>query len=122
MICQSLLRSEQFTLTVDEIGENDWVKLNSSSYGFYRVQYSNDMLTNLMPAVADMSLPPLDRLGLLDDLFALVTIYLFVFFLKFYLGNTEGLINLFMLLVKILPFVSFLSKLLCIVFKVFILS
>lgn len=30
------------------------------------------MLERLVPAIRDQSLPPLDRLGLLDDLFALV--------------------------------------------------
>lgn len=41
--------------------------------GFYRIQYSTAMLESLLPGVRDLSLPPVDRLGLQNDLFSLVT-------------------------------------------------
>jgi hypothetical protein len=40
--------------------------------GYYRTRYPASMLSQLVTAVRDGSLPPLDRLGLLDDCFALV--------------------------------------------------
>ena len=40
--------------------------------GFYRTQYTSEMLDALLPAIRDGSLPPRDRLGLQNDLFALV--------------------------------------------------
>ena len=48
------------------------LQLNPGQVGFYRVQYSSDMLELLLPAIKDNSLPPRDRLGLQSDLFALV--------------------------------------------------
>ncbi|KAK3914792.1 Puromycin-sensitive aminopeptidase [Frankliniella fusca] len=66
------LASQEDTLTIDGLNKQNWVKLNPSQNGFYRVQYSSEMLENLMPAISNLSLPPIDRLGILDDLFALV--------------------------------------------------
>jgi len=40
--------------------------------GFYRCLYTDETLENFIPNIKDKSLPPLDRLGLQDDLFALV--------------------------------------------------
>lgn len=40
--------------------------------GYYRTRYPASMLGQLVTAIRDGSLPPLDRLGLLDDCFALV--------------------------------------------------
>jgi puromycin-sensitive aminopeptidase len=40
--------------------------------GFYRTQYPPEMLAQFVGAIHEKSLPPLDRLGLLDDLFAMV--------------------------------------------------
>lgn len=47
-------------------------QINSGQVGFYRTQYEPEMLRKLISAIDHQSLPPLDRLGLLDDLFALV--------------------------------------------------
>lgn len=48
-------------------------QLNLGTVGFYRTQYSPDMLESLIPAIKDLSLPPVDRLGLQNDLFSLVS-------------------------------------------------
>jgi puromycin-sensitive aminopeptidase len=59
---------KKMTVSV-EAGENDWVKLNPGQSGFYRVAYPPDMMKRLTGAAQE--LPTVDRLGLLDDAFAL---------------------------------------------------
>ncbi|XP_078702253.1 puromycin-sensitive aminopeptidase-like isoform X2 [Branchiostoma floridae x Branchiostoma belcheri] len=66
-----LLDQRETTVTIDNIKPDDWVKLNPGTVGFYRTQYSSDMLDRLLPAIKDQSLPPRDRLGIQNDLFAL---------------------------------------------------
>lgn len=53
-----------------------YFQLNLGTVGFYRTQYSSDMLESLLPAIRDLSLPPVDRLGLQNDLFSLVSDFL----------------------------------------------
>ncbi|XP_059468459.1 puromycin-sensitive aminopeptidase isoform X2 [Neocloeon triangulifer] len=60
------------TITLENVSENDWVKVNPGTVGFYRTRYSPEMLSQLIPAIKSKTLPPLDRLGLLDDVFAMV--------------------------------------------------
>ncbi|RWS20189.1 puromycin-sensitive aminopeptidase-like protein, partial [Leptotrombidium deliense] len=67
-----LLESKSTEVVLENVPINDWVKLNPSTVGFYRVNYSPEMLSQLIPAVRDKSLPPLDRLGIQNDLFAMV--------------------------------------------------
>ncbi|KAF4524826.1 hypothetical protein B566_EDAN013986 [Ephemera danica] len=45
---------------------------DGSAQGQFLTRYSPEMLSQLIPAIRDRTLPPLDRLGLLDDLFAMV--------------------------------------------------
>lgn len=59
-------------VVINNVAENSWIKVNPGTIGFYRTSYSPEALSLLMPAVKDRSLPPLDRLGLLDDLSAMV--------------------------------------------------
>ena len=54
-----------------DLHEGAWVKLNPGQSGFYRTAYSEDLWQRLIPAVASKALPTVDRLGLLDDAFAL---------------------------------------------------
>jgi len=49
-----------------------WIKLNPGVVGFYRVQYGAAELQLLRAAIPSTSLPPVDRLNVLDDLFSLV--------------------------------------------------
>ncbi|RWS02375.1 Puromycin-sensitive aminopeptidase-like protein [Dinothrombium tinctorium] len=67
-----LLDTKSTEIVLNNVSVNDWVKLNPGRYGFYRVNYSKDMLMQLLPAIEDKSLPPLDRLSIQSDLFALV--------------------------------------------------
>lgn len=62
-------RSMEVTLPV---GPNDWIKINPGTIGYYRTQYPSALLSRFFGAIQDKSLPPLDRLGLLEDLFAMV--------------------------------------------------
>ena len=49
-----------------------WVKLNAGQTGFFRVAYAEDEWRRLGEAIADGALPPVDRLGLQNDAYALV--------------------------------------------------
>ena len=56
-----------------KIPESDggWVKLNPGQSGLYRVAYSEELWRRLTGAVRAGALPTVDRLGLIDDAFAL---------------------------------------------------
>ena len=49
------------------------LQLNPGTMGFYRVNYSTEMLDLLLSGIRNQELPPRDRLGLESDLFALVS-------------------------------------------------
>ncbi|KAG4073866.1 hypothetical protein HA402_014071 [Bradysia odoriphaga] len=68
----TMLDKKTMEIVLDDVGEAEWVKINPGTVGYYRTRYSPEMLDQLIPAVRNQTLPPLDRLGLLDDLFALV--------------------------------------------------
>ncbi len=52
-------------------GRSAWIKVNPEHTGFYRVQYTQEELARLIPAVETQELPAADRLGLQDDTYAL---------------------------------------------------
>jgi len=60
-------------VTLPNVSANDWVKLNSGMVGFYRVNYSGPDLDRLCQAVKTKSIPPVDRLNILDDVFSLIS-------------------------------------------------
>ncbi|KAL8176056.1 UNVERIFIED_CONTAM: hypothetical protein K2H54_019814, partial [Gekko kuhli] len=68
---QVLMDKPELTLVLKDVKPEHWVKLNLGTVGFYRTQYSLEMLESLLPAIRDLSLPPVDRLGLQNDLFSL---------------------------------------------------
>eukprot|EP01113_Clastostelium_recurvatum_P035977 TRINITY_DN5071_c0_g1_i1.p1 TRINITY_DN5071_c0_g1~~TRINITY_DN5071_c0_g1_i1.p1 ORF type:complete len:860 (-),score=219.67 TRINITY_DN5071_c0_g1_i1:867-3155(-) len=51
--------------------KDKWLKVNAGQSGFYRVKYSEDMLAKLLSPLRELALPPVDRLGILGDSFAL---------------------------------------------------
>ena len=53
------------------LSDKDWIKLNLNSVGFYRTNYSADLLQRLSVLVKEKTLHPTDRLGLQSDVFAL---------------------------------------------------
>jgi len=65
--------AQQTTVRLPNVAPSDWVKLNPSVVGFYRVQYSQSELSLLCDAVKTKALPPVDRLNILDDLFSLIS-------------------------------------------------
>jgi puromycin-sensitive aminopeptidase len=67
-----ILDKSSMSITLDNVSADDWVKINPGTIGFYRTEYPPEMLSQFLPAITDKTLPPLDRLGLVDDLFALV--------------------------------------------------
>uniref|UniRef100_A0A672G4F4 Puromycin-sensitive aminopeptidase n=1 Tax=Salarias fasciatus TaxID=181472 RepID=A0A672G4F4_SALFA len=67
-----LLDRPETSVTLSSVGPDQWVKINPGTVGFYRIQYSSSMLESLLPGVRDLSLQPVDRLGLQNDLFSLL--------------------------------------------------
>lgn len=70
-VTKVLMDKPSMEVVVENVSPGDWVKLNTGSVGVYRVQYTSDMLDPLIPAIKEQTLPPRDRLGLENDLFAL---------------------------------------------------
>ncbi|XP_047026793.1 puromycin-sensitive aminopeptidase [Helicoverpa zea] len=68
----TVLEKRSQEVVLKDVSESSWVKLNPGTVGYYRTRYPASMLSQLVTAIRDGSLPPLDRLGLLDDCFALV--------------------------------------------------
>ena len=60
------------TTKISKMKDSDWIKINSGTTGFYRVKYGPSELNALSKAVNSAELGPSDRLGLLEDTFALV--------------------------------------------------
>lgn len=69
---QILLESASTDVVLEGVSSTEWVKLNLGTVGCYRTHYSPDMLSQLIPAVKNKELLPLDRLGLQHDMVALV--------------------------------------------------
>ena len=70
-VTEILMETKETIVTL----ENDvkWFKLNPDFVGYYRVHYKKQQdLDNLKPAIEDKTLNEVDRLGLIDDIFALV--------------------------------------------------
>ncbi|XP_045101162.1 puromycin-sensitive aminopeptidase-like isoform X2 [Portunus trituberculatus] len=67
-----LLEGKTTKVVLDGISSCTWVKLNPGTVGYYRIQYPPEMLAQLIPAIQTKQLPPLDRLGIFDDLFSMV--------------------------------------------------
>jgi len=58
--------------TAKKVVSNDFcIKINADEAGFYRVAYSKELLDKLHSPVAKKILSPIDRLGIVRDLFAL---------------------------------------------------
>lgn len=66
-----VLDQHEVAISLENINPSDWVKLNLGGIGFYRTQYSSDMFDAILPGVSSKALPPRDRLGLQNDVFAL---------------------------------------------------
>lgn len=80
-VCKNvILEDATMDVEFDGIPADHWIKLNPGTVGFYRVQYSLEMLEQFLPSIRDQTLPPLDRLGLQNDLFAMVIAFHLIYF------------------------------------------
>ena len=87
-----VLNKTSDTVTVGGVRPDDWIlvyarftlsiyviviltQLNPYRQGFFCVSYSTDLFSTLLPALRDGILSPQDRLGLLNDSFALVRLH-----------------------------------------------
>ncbi|CAF4195371.1 unnamed protein product, partial [Rotaria sp. Silwood2] len=68
---QILMDQPEITITLENVSENDWIKLNYHSIGLYRVKYQSTTLGNLKESIADKKLSSQDRLMTQDDVAAL---------------------------------------------------
>ena len=66
-----LMNERETTLQIDDMLNCDWVKVNPDLTGFYRVSYSKELIMQLQSAMSYLS--AIDRLNLVNDLFALNT-------------------------------------------------
>uniref|UniRef100_A0A671NVQ0 Puromycin-sensitive aminopeptidase n=1 Tax=Sinocyclocheilus anshuiensis TaxID=1608454 RepID=A0A671NVQ0_9TELE len=67
-----LLDQPETTVNITNVAPDHWIKINPGTVGFYRIQYSSAMLESLLPGIRDLTLLPVDRLGLQNDLFSLL--------------------------------------------------
>ncbi|KHJ81160.1 hypothetical protein OESDEN_19154, partial [Oesophagostomum dentatum] len=67
-----LLVDREQEIEVPNVKEKEWVKLNAGSTGFYRVEYSPEMLQAMIPDLSSGKMLLLDRFSVVNDLFALV--------------------------------------------------
>ena len=68
-----LLQEKCTTITLDNLDKQTWYKVNPGFVGYYRVAYCDTANMELLKtAIENQTLSEIDRLGLLDDLFALV--------------------------------------------------
>ena len=61
-------RRHKFAVPAEDDG---WLKLNPGQSGFYRVAYSDGLRKKLAGAIRAGAMPTVDRMGILDDAFAL---------------------------------------------------
>ena len=79
---KTLLTDKEMVIFVKNVQEQSWLKFNPGQVCFYRVNYSSEMLDDLIPAIESHTLQPIDRLGIQNDLFALVLCFkIHVFYL-----------------------------------------
>jgi len=72
-VTEVLLENKETIVTLDNMKEDDWFKVNSGCVGYYRVHYQDEQdLNRLKPAIESNKLGEVDRLSLIDDIFALV--------------------------------------------------
>ena len=88
---QVLMDKPEITVTLENIPADDWIKLNFSSIGLYRVKYQSETLARLNEAIASKTLSPQDRLMIQDDVSALCNAghQSFVDYLKLLLSYKE---------------------------------
>jgi len=69
----SIMSTESIELKIENVSQEGWVKFNPGLKGFYRINYSNELLERLMGAVENNQLDMIDRLNVVNDLFAMAS-------------------------------------------------
>ncbi|CAF4427150.1 unnamed protein product, partial [Rotaria magnacalcarata] len=64
------MEKPEITVTLNNIDENDWIKLNYNSIGLYRVKYESKTLARLSEPITNKTISPQDRLMIQDDVAA----------------------------------------------------
>ena len=67
-----LLESRSQEVVIENVEQNEWVKLNLGMTSFCRINYSIELLEQFQQSIVDKTLNSIDRLNLQNDLFALV--------------------------------------------------
>lgn len=67
-----LLETKEARVFIPGLTRNDWIKLNPNVLSYYRVQYTSDLLQRFLPSLRKNILSVADKMGLLNDLFAMV--------------------------------------------------
>jgi aminopeptidase N len=65
------MEQPEITITLDNISEDDWIKLNFNSIGLYRIKYQSKTLARLNEPIANQTMSPQDRLMIQNDVAAL---------------------------------------------------
>lgn len=65
-----LLEGKSAEVVLEGVADS-WIKLNPGAIGLYRCNYSEEMFIKLAPVVSQQILPPMDRLNLQSDIYAL---------------------------------------------------
>jgi len=68
---QMLMDKPETTVTLENVSEDDWIKLNFNSIGLYRVKYESKTLARLNEPIASKTISPQDRLMIQNDVAAL---------------------------------------------------
>ncbi|CAF4409199.1 unnamed protein product [Rotaria sp. Silwood2] len=68
---QVLMDKPEITITLENVLEDDWIKLNFNSIGLYRVKYESQTLARLNEPIANKTISPQDRLMIQNDVAAL---------------------------------------------------
>ena len=67
-VVQLLMRTRSHEVRLSNVSADEWIKVNHESSGFYRLQYTASMQQQLLKAVQNKELSPIDRATFLDDL------------------------------------------------------
>ena len=66
-----LVSETEATVRIETESPDEWVKVNPSQTGFYRVRYEREEIERLIAPIRDLELPAIDRLGIQNDAYAL---------------------------------------------------
>lgn len=60
-VVNTVLKTPTAEVIVPDVEPSEWIKINPGTIGFYRTQYTPEMLEKFIPAIQNKTLPPLDR-------------------------------------------------------------